>query len=66
MTVDLTVEQAADHFQVRAPTLRRWLRAGVFPHAYRLSNKAGWRIPVRDINALKRTTRQSRNHEEAS
>jgi excisionase family DNA binding protein len=52
---DLTTEQVAARFQVTEETVRRWLRAGRFPRAYRLgAKKAGWRIPLEDVEALRR------------
>ena len=51
---ELTVDAAAKHLQVGPETIRVWLRKGVFPNAYRLPSRAGWRIPKKDIDALKK------------
>lgn len=50
---DLTVTEAARHFGTHPETIRRWLRKGLFPHAYQISNRYGWRIPTRDLQGLK-------------
>lgn len=51
---ELTVEEAAERLRVHPESVRRWLRAGRFPHARRLSVRAGWRIPQADVDALGR------------
>jgi excisionase family DNA binding protein len=53
--VDLTPEEAARRLRLHPETVRRWLRAGrMFPHAYRISRRAGWRIPASDVARIKR------------
>ena len=50
---DLTVQDVADLLQTHPETIRRWLRKGLFPNAYQISNRYGWRIPSRDVQALR-------------
>jgi hypothetical protein len=40
--------------KVHPETVRVWLRRKLFPSAYRLPGKAGWRVPQADIDALKK------------
>jgi predicted site-specific integrase-resolvase len=53
----LNGRQAKDALGVSKKTLLRYLRAGVFPHAFRLpstpTHPGEWRIPKRDIVAFK-------------
>ncbi|MGI8825495.1 MAG: helix-turn-helix domain-containing protein [Chloroflexota bacterium] len=51
---ELTVKEVATLLRVHAEAVRIWLRAGQFPHARRLSRRAGWRIPREDVGALGR------------
>ena len=52
---DLTTHEVAAILRVSPATIRAWLREGnVFPHAYQLPGKAGWRIPRKDVDALRR------------
>jgi excisionase family DNA binding protein len=51
---DWTVDAVAKHLQVGQETVRIWLRKGRFPNAYRLPSRAGWRIPKKDVDALKK------------
>jgi excisionase family DNA binding protein len=51
---ELTVEEVAALLRVHPETVRNWLRAGRFPHARRLSRRAGWRVPRKDVDALGR------------
>lgn len=53
MEPDLTVEELAEYFRVHPESVRRWLREGKFPHAYRPSRRAGWRIPREDVEAFR-------------
>jgi hypothetical protein len=50
---DLLVPEVADLLRLHPETVRAWLRQGRFPNAYRLSLRAGWRIPIDDIQALR-------------
>jgi excisionase family DNA binding protein len=55
---ELTVEEVATNLRLSQQTVRRWLRRGDFPNAYRLGGtKAGWRIPQADVEALKKRPR---------
>lgn len=51
---ELTVPEVAARLKVHPETIREWLRAGRFPNARRLSRRAGWRIPRRDVDQLGR------------
>jgi excisionase family DNA binding protein len=51
---EYTVDEVAAHLKVHPETVRVWLRSNMFPNAYRLPGKAGWRIPQEDIAALKK------------
>jgi excisionase family DNA binding protein len=53
---DLTVEEAAARLRLHPESIRRWLRAGErFPHAFKVSaTKGGWRIPVTDVERIRR------------
>jgi len=53
MQSDLTVREAAALIKVHPETIRVWLREGIFPHAYQLPRRTGWRIPMADLEALK-------------
>jgi hypothetical protein len=47
---DLTTAQVAHHYGVSPWTVRRWIQAGRFPHAYQLDNRRReYRIPVGDL-----------------
>jgi hypothetical protein len=47
---DLTTADVARSYRVTPQTVTRWLRAGVFPNAYRLEGEEGdYRIPGRDL-----------------
>ena len=51
---DLTTHEVAAILRVSPATIRAWLREGtVFPHAYQLPGKAGWRVSRKDIDALR-------------
>jgi DNA-binding CsgD family transcriptional regulator len=46
----LAVSDVAQGFGVTPATVRRWIRAGRFPHAYRVQGQQGdYRIPERDL-----------------
>jgi excisionase family DNA binding protein len=50
----MTTAQVADELQVTQKTVLRWIKAGdVFPHAFKLPGRAGWRIPREDVEALR-------------
>jgi hypothetical protein len=47
---DLTTADVARSYRVTSQTVTRWLRAGLFPNAYRLQGEAGdYRIPAEDL-----------------
>jgi excisionase family DNA binding protein len=46
----LTTAQVAQHYGVSPSTVRRWIQAGRFPHAYQLDNRRKeYRIPESDL-----------------
>jgi len=49
----LSTPEAAQRFDVTTKTITRWIQAGEFPNAYRLSSakKSPYRIPLADIEA---------------
>jgi hypothetical protein len=47
---DLTTHDVARRYQVTPQTVTRWIRAGCFPHAYRLGDRQKtYRIPEADL-----------------
>ncbi|MFV1457212.1 helix-turn-helix domain-containing protein [Bacillus mycoides] len=44
-----TVKELALAFGKHEETIKRWLRSGKFPNAFRNSDKEGWRIPESDL-----------------
>ena len=44
----LTVRQVAEHLQVHADTVRRWLEANTL-RGVKLGGRAGWRIPESEL-----------------
>jgi excisionase family DNA binding protein len=61
----LTVSQVAQRYGVETATVRRWIRRGRFPHAYRAQGRRGdYRIPEGDLaigdGAQRRQSRRSR------
>lgn len=48
----LTVREVAELLQKSEETIKRWLRRGKFPNAFKVSDKQGWKIPYKDINEL--------------
>jgi excisionase family DNA binding protein len=47
---DLTTAQVARHYGVSPSTVRRWIQAGRFPHAYQLDNRRKeYRVPEVDL-----------------
>jgi excisionase family DNA binding protein len=51
---DMTVAEVSKMLRVHRMTVLHWLERGIFPHAYKLPSRAGWRIPRADIEALKK------------
>ena len=51
----LTVEQAAQRLGVTTRAVRKWIRKGRFPNAYKLDpygQTSPFRIPIKDIEAF--------------
>ncbi|HEV2107657.1 MAG TPA: helix-turn-helix domain-containing protein [Thermomicrobiales bacterium] len=46
-----TVEEASARLRIHPESLRRWLREGKVA-GYRLSRRAGWRVPEEEIQRL--------------
>jgi len=46
-----TTRQAATALHISEDTLRRWLRDGVISGTW-ISDRAGWRIPVAEVNRI--------------
>ena len=51
-----TVKELALALQKHEETIKRWLRSGKFPNAFRNSDKEGWRIPESDLVHIKQGT----------
>jgi excisionase family DNA binding protein len=49
---DLTVREVAAILKIHPETVRVWLREGIFPNAYLLPRRSGWRIPHADVDAI--------------
>lgn len=49
----LTVKQVADRLQVRATTVQRWLKIEKM-RGTKLPGKAGWRVPVEEVERWER------------
>ncbi|MBP1931843.1 helix-turn-helix domain-containing protein [Ammoniphilus resinae] len=45
----LSVRDVAERMSKSEETIKRWLRSGKFPNAYKVSDKEGWRIPESDF-----------------
>ena len=59
----LTVSEAAERLRLNPETIRRWLRDGRLSGVWLGSDKAGWRIIERDLDAfLRRSQRRVRQH----
>jgi excisionase family DNA binding protein len=57
----LTVTEAAERLRLNPETIRRWLRDGRLSGVWLGSDKAGWRISERDLDAfLRRSQRRVR------
>lgn len=54
--------EAAEYFRVRPLTISNWLRAGIFPNAFKLAGK-NWRIPKEDVLAFAQSLRGDRDGE---
>lgn len=52
-TTLLTTEQLADRLQVNVITIRRWIKSGTL-HAIKLPGRAGWRIPLAEVERVLR------------
>lgn len=48
----LTVREVAEKLQKSEETVKRWIRLGKFPNAYKKTDKQGWQIPQQDLQAL--------------
>lgn len=46
----LSVRDAAVRLLKSEETIKRWLRSGKFPNAFKVSDKDGWKIPLSDLN----------------
>lgn len=66
----LTVKQVAERLQKSEETIKRWLRSGKFPNAYKKTDKQGWQIPQQDLqtwlysrnNPLEKESNTRSNH----
>ncbi len=47
-----TVKEVAEILQKSEETVKRWLRSGRFPNAYKKTDKQGWQIPQQDLQAV--------------
>lgn len=47
-----TVKQLSKHLNKSEEIIKLWIKVGKFPHAYRNSDKEGWRIPKGDVISL--------------
>ncbi|MDA2031063.1 MULTISPECIES: helix-turn-helix domain-containing protein [Bacillus] len=52
-----TVKELALDLKKHEETIKRWLRSGKFPNAFRNSDKEGWRIPAGDVEYIKQEPR---------
>ncbi|MES5844489.1 MULTISPECIES: helix-turn-helix domain-containing protein [unclassified Bacillus cereus group] len=52
-----TVRELALDLKKHEETIKRWLRSGKFPNAFRNSDKEGWRIPAGDVEYIKQEPR---------
>jgi excisionase family DNA binding protein len=62
----LTVSEAAERLRLNPETIRRWLRDGHLSGLWLGSDKAGWRISERDLDAFiadRTTQRKGSRHE---
>ncbi|MGG3527745.1 helix-turn-helix domain-containing protein [Bacillus pseudomycoides] len=49
-----TVKEMATALGKHEETIKRWLRSGKFPNAFRNSDKQGWKIPESDFVHIKK------------
>lgn len=49
-----TVAEFSEKKHVSRETVRRWLRNGKYPEAYRKSKKIGWVIPIHEVHKEKK------------
>jgi excisionase family DNA binding protein len=49
----LTTKEVADRLQVKVITVQRWLKAGTL-RGTKLPGRAGWRVPVSEIERIER------------
>lgn len=49
----LTTEQVAERLQLHPITIQRWLRQGKLKGT-KLPGKAGWRVPVAEVERMER------------
>lgn len=54
----LTVRDVADRIQKSEETVKRWLRSGKFPNAYKVNDKKGWKIPHQDLQTFQTSIKQ--------
>ena len=52
MNNQLQLREVAERFQKSEETVKRWIRSGKFPNAYKKTDKQGWQIPQQDLQAL--------------
>jgi hypothetical protein len=45
----LSVRDVAERMSRSEETIKRWLRSGKFPNAFKASDKEGWRVPESDL-----------------
>lgn len=50
----VSAQKAGVIFDVKTPTIRSWIRKGIFPNAVRHGD-SHWRIPMSDIEAFIKT-----------
>ena len=58
------VKEVADLLGKHEETIKRWIRSGKFPNAFRNSDKEGWRIIESDLLKLNKVTPVSEVEEE--
>jgi len=57
--------EAAVILDVNRDTVKRWIHAGIFPHARLIGGSAGYLIPTGDIKRLMRTLAYQQAREDA-
>lgn len=48
----LSVREVSERLQKSEETIKRWIRSGRFPNAFKENDKQGWRIPEEDVQTL--------------